>query len=52
MPIFIDVNKGYGGPVSMGAKPIIELVTKPNGQRTYYVAESEENLIEINSFVP
>lgn len=50
VPTFTDVDMEYDRAVSMGAKPVMEPTTEPWGQRTCYVADPEENLIEISSF--
>ena len=50
VPTFADVDKEYNRAVSMGAKPIFEPTTEPQGQRTCYVADPEGNLIELSSF--
>ena len=51
VPCFADVDKEYERAVSMGAKSIFAPTTEPWGQRTCYVADPEDNLIEISSFV-
>lgn len=50
VPTFADVDKEFDRAVSLGAKPIFEPTTEPWGQRTCYIADPEENLIEISSF--
>lgn len=50
VPTFVDVDKEYDHAMSMGAKSIMEPTTEPWGQRTCYIADSEDNLIEISSF--
>lgn len=50
VPTYVDVDKEYDHAMSMGAKPIMEPTTEPWGQRTCYIADSEDNLIEISSF--
>lgn len=47
---FEEVDIEYHKAVSKGAKPILEPVTEPWGQRTCYIADPEGNLIEIGSF--
>lgn len=51
VPTFADVDREFGHAVEMGARPVLEPVTKPWGQRTCYVADPDGNLIEISSFV-
>lgn len=47
---FEEVDAKYAEVVSKGAKPILEPITEPWGQRTCYIADPEGNLIEIGSF--
>lgn len=50
VPCFADVDKEYARAVAMGARPVYAPTTEPWGQRTCYVADPEDNLIEISSF--
>ena len=47
---FEEVDKEYKRVIQQGANPILEPTTEPWGQRTCYIADPEENLIEIGSF--
>lgn len=47
---FAEVDRAFARAVSMGARPVMEPVTEPWGQRTCYIANPEGNLIEIGSF--
>jgi glyoxalase family protein len=47
---FEEVDKVYEEAVSKGAVPVFEPSTEPWGQRTCYIADPEDNLIEIGSF--
>ena len=47
---FAAVDRAFARTVSMGARPVMEPVTEPWGQRTCYIADPEGNLIEIGSF--
>lgn len=47
---FEEVDKCFVEVVSKGATPVLEPTTEPWGQRTCYVADPEDNLIEIGSF--
>ena len=47
---FAEVDRAFARAVSMGARPVMEPVTEPWGQRTCYIADPEGNLIEIGSF--
>lgn len=47
---FEEVDKCFAEVVSKGATPVLEPTTEPWGQRTCYVADPEDNLIEIGSF--
>lgn len=47
---FEEVDKSYADVVSKGAKPVLAPETEPWGQRTCFVADPENNLIEIGSF--
>ena len=50
VPAFADVDKEYDNAVKLGATPVFAPTTEPWGQRTCYVADPEDNLIEISSF--
>ena len=47
---FEEVDSEYAKAVEKGAQSVLEPTTEPWGQRTYYIADSEGNLIEIGSF--
>ena len=47
---FEEVDQKYNEVIDKGAKSILEPVTEPWGQRTWYIADPEGNLIEIGSF--
>ena len=47
---FADVDREYLRAVRMGARSIMEPTTEPWGQRTCYIADPDNNLIEISSF--
>lgn len=47
---FEEVDKCFAEVVGKGATPVLEPTTEPWGQRTCYVADPEDNLIEIGSF--
>lgn len=47
---FEEVDKRFAEVVSKGATPVLEPTIEPWGQRTCYVADPEDNLIEIGSF--
>ena len=47
---FKEVDIEYEKTISKGAVPVLEPETDPWGQRTCYIADPEENLIEIGSF--
>lgn len=47
---FEEVDIEYRNVIAKGATSILEPTTEPWGQRTYYIADPEENLIEIGSF--
>ena len=47
---FEEVDAAYARTVSMGAFPVMQPTTEPWGQRTCYIADPEDNLIEIASF--
>jgi predicted lactoylglutathione lyase len=46
------VDSAFQEIVSKGATPILEPTTEPWGQRTCYIADPENNLVEIDSFNP
>ena len=47
---FEEVDAEYAKAVEKGAQSVLEPTTEPWGQRTYYIADPEGNLIEIGSF--
>lgn len=47
---FADVDRGYKHAISCGATSAFPPITEPWGQRTCYVGDPDENLIEISSF--
>jgi lactoylglutathione lyase len=47
---YAAVDEAFARVVAAGAVPILEPTTEPWGQRTSYVADPEENLVEIGSF--
>lgn len=47
---FEEVDKCFAEVVGKGATPVLAPTTEPWGQRTCYVADPEDNLIEIGSF--
>ncbi len=47
---FEEVDSEYKKAIDNGAAPILEPTTEPWGQRTCYIADPEENLIEIGSW--
>ena len=47
---FEEVDSEYAKAVEKGAQSVLEPTTEPWGQRTCYIADPEENLIEIGSF--
>ena len=47
---FEEVDVAYAKAVERGARPVLEPITEPWGQRTCYIADPEGNLIEIGSF--
>lgn len=47
---FEEVDSEYAKAVEKGAQSVLEPTTEPWGQRTYYIADPEGNLIEIGSF--
>ena len=48
---FAEVDEQYKKAVQNGAVSLLEPTTEPWGQRTCYIADPEDNLIEIGSFV-
>lgn len=48
---YAEVDKAFEAVTAAGAKPVMEPVTEPWGQRTCYIADPEGNLVEIGSFV-
>lgn len=48
---FADVDRVFAEVTAKGAKCVMPPTTEPWGQRTCYVADPEDNLIEIGSFV-
>ena len=47
---FEEVDEEYAKAVNKGATSVLEPTTEPWGQRTFYIADPEGNLIEIGSF--
>ncbi|MGN0596758.1 MAG: VOC family protein [Ruminiclostridium sp.] len=47
---FEEVDIEFEKAVAKGAQPVLKPTTEPWGQRTCYIADPEENLIEIGSF--
>ena len=47
---YAEVDAAFADAVSKGAEPVLEPTMEPWGQRTCYIADPEENLIEIGSF--
>lgn len=47
---FEEVDSVYADVISKGAKSVLTPETEPWGQRTCYIADPENNLIEIGSF--
>ena len=47
-----DVDQTYQGLVKQGVEILMAPKTMPWGQRTFYFADPEKNLIEIGSFQP
>ena len=47
---FEEVDRAYEKAISEGAKSVFPPETEPWGQRTCYIADPENNLIEIGSF--
>lgn len=50
MDTFEEVYERFAEAVSKGATPVLEPETEKWGQRTCYIADPEDNLIEIGSF--
>jgi len=50
VPCFEDVDREFKRVVKAGAKPIVEPVNVPWGQRSSTIADPESNLIEIASW--
>jgi lactoylglutathione lyase len=50
VPQYSDVDLVYEDIIFKGAESVMEPTTEPWGQRTCYIADPEENLIEIGSF--
>lgn len=48
---FAAVDAAYEEVISKGAISVMSPVTEPWGQRTCYISDPEDNLIEIGSFV-
>ena len=47
---FEEVDSAYEQAISKGVKSVLSPETEPCGQRTCYIADPENNLIEIESF--
>lgn len=47
---FEEVDAEYAKAVEKGARSVLEPTTEPWGQRTCYIADPEDNLLEIGSF--
>ena len=47
---FDEVDQAFAQVVAKGAMPVLEPETEPWGQRTWFVADPEGNIIEIGSF--
>ena len=47
---FKEVDEAFAKAVANGAEPVLEPTTEPWGQRTFYIADPEGNLIEIGSW--
>ena len=47
---FEEVDRAYEKAISKGAKSVLPPENEPWGQRTCYIADPENNLIEIGSF--
>ena len=45
------VDEAFDRVIRAGAKEVMKPITEPWGQRTYYIADPEGNLVEIGSFV-
>ena len=50
VPTYDDVDKTYHKVLQKGAVSVLPPKTEPWGQRTCYIADPENNLIEIGSF--
>ena len=48
---FAAVDKAYNEIVAKGGESVMPPTTEPWGQRTFYIADPEGNLVEIGSFV-
>ena len=47
---YAAVDRTYNEVIEKGAKSVVAPVTCPWGQRTCYIADPEDNLVEIGSF--
>lgn len=47
---FDEVDESFKETIKKGARPVLAPLTTPWGQRTCYIADPEDNLIEIGSF--
>lgn len=47
---YAQVDRTYESVLAKGAQPVMAPTTEPWGQRTFYIADPEGNLIEIGSF--
>lgn len=50
LPCFADVDQEYARVVKLGARPILPPRNEPWGMRSSFVADPEDNLIEIGSW--
>lgn len=50
LPTFADVDVVFRRLTEAGAKPVLEPLFEPWGQRTSYIADPDGNLIELSSF--
>lgn len=50
--IYAAVGRAYREALSKGAVSPMTQVTEPWGQRTFYIANPESNLVEAGSFTP
>lgn len=48
---FRNVDEAYNKVLAKGATSVMPPTTEPWGQRTCYIADPEDNLIEIGSFI-